>query len=296
MAELKWLEDLLVLIEEGSFTHAAQRRHVTQPAFSRRIGLLEEWLGVAIVDRRRKPIGVLPEFREREAEVRDLVHRFYQLRNELQAESISQQRVVFVAQHTLAISRFPALIQRIKSVLPGTRYRIQPENNEDCEAVFLKEAHFMLCYDLPNRLLLWSDEIVSRQALGVDRLIPVVGGDLLNDFQGEFQDGIKPASLPLLLFPKGSFFADVLAGSCLPGVLRDYRVEVICESAFAISLKEMVLAGMGIAWLPEGLVQQDIQAGRMKSLEALLGECALQVSLYYQRGSGADEVFAAIVG
>ena len=40
--DIKWFEDLLVLLEEKSFTRAAARRHVTQPAFSRRIRLLEE--------------------------------------------------------------------------------------------------------------------------------------------------------------------------------------------------------------------------------------------------------------
>ena len=55
--ELKWLEDLLVLLEEKSVTRAAARRHVTQPAFSRRIRQLEQWLGVEIVDRSTKPVS-----------------------------------------------------------------------------------------------------------------------------------------------------------------------------------------------------------------------------------------------
>ncbi|MGY8861417.1 MAG: LysR family transcriptional regulator, partial [Pseudomonadales bacterium] len=42
--ELKWLEDLLALLEEKSITRAAERRHVTQPAYSRRVRQLEEWL------------------------------------------------------------------------------------------------------------------------------------------------------------------------------------------------------------------------------------------------------------
>ena len=55
--ELKWLEDLLVLLEEKSVTRAAARRHVTQPAFSRRIRQLEQWLGAEIVDRSTKPVS-----------------------------------------------------------------------------------------------------------------------------------------------------------------------------------------------------------------------------------------------
>ena len=79
--DLKGLEDLLALLEEQSFTRAAKRRHVTQPAFSRRIRLLEEWLGVEIVDRRTKPVSILPAGKELEEGFRDMVTRLYALRS-----------------------------------------------------------------------------------------------------------------------------------------------------------------------------------------------------------------------
>jgi DNA-binding transcriptional LysR family regulator len=49
--QLKWLEDLLALAEAGSLVRAAQRRHVTHPAFGRRIRALEEWAGGALIVR-----------------------------------------------------------------------------------------------------------------------------------------------------------------------------------------------------------------------------------------------------
>ena len=44
--ETKWLEDFVSLAETRSFSRSAQLRHVTQPAFSRRIQSLEAWAGV----------------------------------------------------------------------------------------------------------------------------------------------------------------------------------------------------------------------------------------------------------
>ena len=49
--QLKWLEDFVALAQERSFTRAAELRHVTHPAFGRRIKALESWLGVALVNR-----------------------------------------------------------------------------------------------------------------------------------------------------------------------------------------------------------------------------------------------------
>ena len=49
--ETKWLEDFISLAETHNFSRSAALRHVTQPAFSRRIQSLENWLGIDLVDR-----------------------------------------------------------------------------------------------------------------------------------------------------------------------------------------------------------------------------------------------------
>src|SRR3546814_4780311 len=55
---LSWLEDFLALAASGNFSRAAQERHMTQPAFSRRIRALEDWLGVALFDRATHPVAL----------------------------------------------------------------------------------------------------------------------------------------------------------------------------------------------------------------------------------------------
>ena len=54
--ETKWLEDFVSLAETRSFSRSAQLRHVTQPAFSRRIQALEAWAGAELVDRSAHPV------------------------------------------------------------------------------------------------------------------------------------------------------------------------------------------------------------------------------------------------
>lgn len=44
--ETKWLEDFSTLATTRSFSQAAEKRFVTQPAFSRRIRSLEDALGL----------------------------------------------------------------------------------------------------------------------------------------------------------------------------------------------------------------------------------------------------------
>src|SRR5262245_1955571 len=54
------LEDFLAVLEEGSFSRAADRRAVSQPAFSRRIGALEEWMGTPLFDRNTHTVRLTP--------------------------------------------------------------------------------------------------------------------------------------------------------------------------------------------------------------------------------------------
>ena len=285
--ELKWLEDLLVLFEEKSISRAALRRHVTQPAYSRRIRQLEQWLGVELVDRSTKPIKIRSNALALEDEVREMVNRFYALRNRVHESS---ERVTFVAQHTLAISRFPVLIRGVKQQLPESSYRVVPANYEECEALFYNEADLLLCYQTSQRHFDFSHKNVHKLDLGRDRLIPVASARLAAQL-GELRPGM---TIPLLLYQQGGFLAEALSGSRLPELIRDYRVESICESAFSASLREMALADMGIAWLPGDIIRQSVADNTLVSYGALLGEVELDIVLYYRADPVAVKIGEAI--
>ena len=281
--ELKWLEDLLVLLEEQSISRAAARRHVTQPAYSRRIRQLEEWLGAELVDRSTKPVRVRSSGVALEESVRDLVNRIYALRNQVHE---TDERVSFVAQHTLAISRFPALIRGVKQSLPEASYRVVTANYEGCEALFYTEADLLLCYQSEQRRFDFTHRPVRRVQLGTDRLIPVMS----NGLAAQLGDLVPGMALPLLMYEPNGFLAETLAGTCLPGVIRDYRAEIICETAFSASLKEMVLADMGIAWLAHDVIAGELARGELRTCADQLGDIELDIVLFYHEDTAAARV------
>jgi DNA-binding transcriptional LysR family regulator len=61
MPQLKLLEDFIALARSGSFVRAAEMRHVTHPAFGRRIRALEAWAGTPLVDRTHIPVTLTPQ-------------------------------------------------------------------------------------------------------------------------------------------------------------------------------------------------------------------------------------------
>lgn len=281
--ELKWLEDLIALLEEESITRAAARRHVTQPAYSRRIRQLEQWLGVELVNRHTKPVSIRPIGLAMEGEVRDLVNRFYALRNKAHED---QNKITFVAQHTLSVSRIPRIIRSINELSPKTSFQVLPANNDGCETLFLKEGGLLLCYQESHRPISFADESILKLKLGNDYLLPVISKDLKAKL-GTIKVGMK---LPILMYPKGGFLAEALSNKCLPYIYRDYRVELVCESAFSASLKEMVLGSMGIAWLARDLIQTELKNGDLISLEGALGFVELDVLLFCHQDESNDQV------
>ena len=62
---LTCVDDFLALAATGYFSRAAEERHMTQPAFSRRIRALEEWLGAELFDRRSDGAKAVIRFSER---------------------------------------------------------------------------------------------------------------------------------------------------------------------------------------------------------------------------------------
>ena len=73
------------------------------------------------------------------------------------------------------------------------------------------------------------------------------------------------------MYQQGGFLADTLADHCMPRLIREYRIELVCESAFSASLKEMAKGGLGIAWLPEAMITEELKAGTLVSLERIPG-------------------------
>ncbi|MGY8863562.1 MAG: hypothetical protein ACKVJ2_13160, partial [Pseudomonadales bacterium] len=151
----------------------------------------------------------------------DLVNGFYALRNKAHE---NQNKISFIAQHTLSVSRIPQILRQINKVSPKTSFRVIPANNYYCETLFLKEGDLLLCYQTSSRPINFTHTSILKTKLGNDYLLPVVSREWAANM-GPIKEGMK---LPLLMYPKGGFLAESLENTCLPRIFRDYRVELVC--------------------------------------------------------------------
>ena len=121
--DMQWLDDVLVLLEEGNMTRAAARRNITQPAFSRRIRSFEDWLGVQVLDRGTNRIGISPALVSNESEIRALVARIRELRTQIVHFDPANSTISIAAQHAPVFSTFPDMALRAKRFLPAVLAR-----------------------------------------------------------------------------------------------------------------------------------------------------------------------------
>jgi DNA-binding transcriptional LysR family regulator len=106
--ETKWLEDFVSLAETRSFSRSAQLRHVTQPAFSRRIQALEAWTGVDLVDRSSYPTRLTPAGETFHAQALEILGALQATRNMMRSHlDAGQDMIEFALPHTLAFTFFP---------------------------------------------------------------------------------------------------------------------------------------------------------------------------------------------
>jgi len=274
-----WLDDLLALLEEGNFSNAANRRYITQPAFSRRIQSLEDWLGVKLIDRSFKPIGFSIAPDELESAVRLLRDQVFEWRSKIRASCHTRSLIRVGAQQALTISVFPELSYKISSIAEKTSFRIHSGNREDCVAMLLRRSvDILLCYETDHFPAKIPPEIARKVIIGKEELIPVLRAA---NTRKRWWRGRNGTSLQLLSYPAESFLGKVVRESCLRELVETYDIDVVCESAFSAGLKEMAMQGMGIAWLPRRLIQAELQDKRLRDLSKKLGSIQVQVALFW---------------
>lgn len=283
--ELKWLDDYLALIETGSFSAAAEKRHVSQPAFSRRIQMLESWLGVSLIDRSRKPLRFTPLAEQHEAAFRNLATHIYEFQSMLRSDASQSPGMVMAAQHSLAAAYLPTFLEELRALLPDQRFRIRSENRDDGVALLVRgHADILLTYETRQIGSNVPPQLATACTLGEDALVLVASARLCtsNDF-------VQPGRpLPLLCFPPESFFGQAVRAHALPELMHARLVAVQYVSEFSLGLREMALIHQGAAWLPRSLIAQDLKQGTLRELGSMGSSVPLTIVAYFANRNGND--------
>lgn len=273
---LEWLEDILAVAETGSFSEAAERRRLTQSAFSRRIRNIEDYVGVRLFDRARKPVLLRATTEDQRDQIARLAVGLRQLVEDLRrGDRRALNRIVIASQHALTAAYTPGLIRAVQAGRQDTYIRLRSANLDDCFAQLLsRQADIAIVYRVPGQDPPIEADYIETMALGLDRLIPVCASGAADRLGATLAAG----ELPVISYPPEVFLGQVLERTVLPQLDPGLTVLLQVETALTLAAVELAVEGLGIAWVPASLSRRYVAAGALRNLGDALPGCDLQIT------------------
>lgn len=278
--EVKWLEDFVALATTQSFSQAAQRRFVTQPAFSRRIQALERAVGAKLVDRGKTPVELTADGQLFLVTARNVVEQLSEALRHLRGLDPSAGQVLeFAVAHSLAFTFFPQWLHALEPLMGKQSSRLVAMNvGEAMHALREGKCDLMLSYHDPLGTLQLDADLFPSLHLDSTRMLPVCApnakGAPLHDL-----DASGESELPLLAYTSGAYL-----GRALRLLLRQkplsLRLKTVYETAMAEGLKGMALHGQGVAWIPELCIERELREGTLVQCGSDQWSIPLEIRLY----------------
>jgi DNA-binding transcriptional LysR family regulator len=287
---LDWnlLRTFQVVAQELSISRAAARLHLSQPAVSQALKRLEEQLGTALIERRGPRFLLTQSGIETLRVAADVQGHFTQLDAAL--ERSSEQIVGKVRLLTVSGIRCPAydkFLAQLHRDYPGITLEIDVQSSEAIlSSLARKTASFGMAVNrtLPSWL---GQQCLTQEhyAFYCSDLHPLYGREdlSLEDLRDE----------QLIIFT-----GDLLGGTLSSlAEFRDHHKltgQIVASSANTQEVLRLVLAGFGIACLPQHICQGELTAGRLWHLPPKGGVGSVDVNLLWnldQRLTQAESVF-----
>jgi DNA-binding transcriptional LysR family regulator len=289
--ETKWLEDFVSLAETRSFSRSAQLRHVTQPAFSRRIQALEAWAGADLVDRSSYPTRLTPAGETLHGQAMEMLQALQNARAMLRGHSAAGQDVIeFAVPHTLAFTFFPAWVSSLRDKFGPIKSRLIALNVHDAALQLVEGGcDLLIAYHHESQPLQLDPDRFQMVTLGHEVLSPYckadAGGEPLFCLPGKASQPV-----PYLGYGPGAYLGRV-TDLILKQSPTPIHLDRVYETDMAEGLKVMALEGHGVAFLPHSAVKKEVRAHRLvsptgKDMPAL--EMTMEVRAYREKPTAKD--------
>ena len=289
--ETKWFEDFVSLAETRSFSRSAQLRHVTQPAFSRRIQSLEAWAGIDLVDRSSYPTRLTPAGETLHAQALEILGGLQTTRNMMRShKAAGLDMIEFSVPHSLAFTFFPHWLMDLRKRFGAMKSRLSALNVHDAVLQLVEgSCDLLLAYHHPSQPLPLNPERYEMLSLGRETLAAYAKADA--DGRPMFSlPAAAGQSVPFLSYAAGAYLGRLVEviTKLSPELLH---LDPIYETDMAEGLKAMAVEGHGLAFLPASSVRKELKSKRLV-LAAPPGrhELEVEIRIYRERPEMARHV------
>lgn len=120
------LQAFLAIVDQGSFSAAAETLHLTQPAVSKRLAALEQQIGARLVERRQRDVRLTEAGRRLLPHARKILDEIHNARIALAPDSTAiEGELPIIASHHIGLHHLPRWLRRFSSRFPQVTLNIQ---------------------------------------------------------------------------------------------------------------------------------------------------------------------------
>lgn len=273
--EMNQLRGFYEIAREHSFTRAADKLFLTQPAISLQVKALEEELGEMLFERTRKNIRMTPAGEILFQRVREVFQHLEMAREEIAAlQRELRGRLAIGTSDTNCTYVLPGILSAFRQRYPQVELDIRNRmTSEVLPLIINNEVNFGLVTLPVRHRNLVSEKLYTRP----DVLICPPGHALARRKYVRLEE---VGEHPLLVLERGSTSRQLLED--------DFRrVGVVPEVAMSLGgidvIKRLVEIGLGLALVPRVAVREEVEAGRL-AMVAVRGFAAREIGLVEHRG------------
>lgn len=243
--DISALKAFLYIAQEGSFSRAAEKLFITQPAISKRIAQLEQTLEAKLLNRGSKRISLTEAGKTLLPHARDVVDRMESIKPLLAAMSEEVGGTLSMAcSHHIGLHRMPRILKQYIHQYPEVALDLKFVDSENAcggvETGELELALITLPKNIPARLRMetvWRDPLEVVEARS-DRSQPTVTN--------------RTAILPRRNTSTRELVDAYLASSGL-------RYSNVIETNNLETIRKMVEIGLGWSILPRNMLSESLQ-------------------------------------
>jgi DNA-binding transcriptional LysR family regulator len=248
--------------EHGSFRRAAEQLHISQPSVSQHVQLLEEELGVRLLDRGANGIQMtaagelLLSFAKRSAKMSQQV-----LATLATLEGQPGGELKLAASTTVAQYVLPRMLGGFLKGIPRVQLTVKSGNTEQVtQWVVEGEADLGLIEGPP------ANKTVAVEPFLDDRLLLIV--PRRHEFAEQLRISIEDlAAAPLLMREPGSGTRKVTELALKRAGLRLKQLKIAMELDSTEAIVAGVEAGLGVGFVSEWAIRKELRLGTLKTAE-----------------------------
>ena len=273
--DLYQLRGFFEIAREGSFTRAADKLFLTQPAISLQIKALEQELGEILFERMRKSIRLTPAGEVLYRRVQEVFDRLEVAREEIAAlRQVLRGRLVIGTSDTNCTYLLPGPLQQFRRQYAEVELDIRNRMSAEIGQMVLgHEVDFGLATLPAKHRDLVSEELFERS----DVLVCRPDHPLAQRKYVRLQDVVEH---PLLALERGSTSRRLMEEAFIRAKLE---LQPAMNLASIEVIKRFVEIGMGIAVVPRMAVEKEAAAGLLQSVR-VRGLAPRTIGLIEHRG------------